>query len=260
LSFTLLVLLFTLIVLGCGHCKALAPEYEKAATALKSEKIPIAKVDCTVETDVCQQNGVQGYPTLKIFRDSKATDYQGPRTADGIVSIMKRQNLPAVSILNEDQVSTFAQSDRVVIIGLFDDVKSSEYKAFAATADELRDKYNFGYTKAASALADHKVTAPAIVLFKKFDEGSNVFEGKFSVDTISEFVTKNSVALMDDIGPDNYELYMKRNLPILYLFVSNNDQRQDVGPEVEPLAKKYAGQISFVYIDAGKFFFLNYLS
>ncbi len=46
----------------CGHCKALAPHYEEAATALKEKNIKIAKVNCVDEADLCQSNGIQGYP------------------------------------------------------------------------------------------------------------------------------------------------------------------------------------------------------
>lgn len=46
----------------CGHCKALAPQYEEAATTLKEAGIKLAKVDCTENSDLCQANGVGGYP------------------------------------------------------------------------------------------------------------------------------------------------------------------------------------------------------
>merc|ERR1712033_149934 len=54
----------------CGHCKRLAPEYEKAADRLvkNDPPVPIAKVDCTAETSTCSKYGVSGYPTLKIFK------------------------------------------------------------------------------------------------------------------------------------------------------------------------------------------------
>jgi len=66
----------------CGHCKALAPEYEEAATALKEKNIPLAKVDCTVEADLCKEYGVEGYPTIKVFRGlDSIKPYQGARKA-----------------------------------------------------------------------------------------------------------------------------------------------------------------------------------
>ncbi|KAI5304638.1 protein disulfide-isomerase precursor [Ascosphaera pollenicola] len=52
----------------CGHCKSLAPEYETAAGELADKNIPLVKVDCTEEMDLCREFGVQGYPTLKVFR------------------------------------------------------------------------------------------------------------------------------------------------------------------------------------------------
>jgi protein disulfide-isomerase A1 len=70
----------------CGHCKALAPEYEDAATKLKEKDIALIKVDCTEETDLCQEYGVEGYPTLKVFRGPEnSSPYTGQRKADAYV-------------------------------------------------------------------------------------------------------------------------------------------------------------------------------
>jgi protein disulfide-isomerase A1 len=71
-----------LLISHSGHCKALAPEYEEAATTLKEKNIKLAKVDCTEEADLCQQFGVEGYPTLKVFRGpDNISPYSGARKA-----------------------------------------------------------------------------------------------------------------------------------------------------------------------------------
>jgi protein disulfide-isomerase A1 len=73
----------------CGHCKALAPEYEAAAKELKAKDIPLVKVDCTEETDLCQEFEVQGYPTLKVFRGlDNVKQYGGARKADAYVPLL----------------------------------------------------------------------------------------------------------------------------------------------------------------------------
>ena len=52
-----------------------------------SSSVVIADVDCTVESELCGDYGVQGYPTIKYFTsegDAKGEDYQGGRSFDDL--------------------------------------------------------------------------------------------------------------------------------------------------------------------------------
>jgi protein disulfide-isomerase A6 len=71
----------------CGHCKSLAPEYDKAATTLKGV-VKVVAVDATAHESLAQKYAIQGFPTIKVFGADKQSpaDYNGARTADGIVS------------------------------------------------------------------------------------------------------------------------------------------------------------------------------
>ncbi|KAJ3121280.1 protein disulfide-isomerase precursor [Nowakowskiella sp. JEL0407] len=237
----------------CGHCKALAPEYEVAATKLKEINIPIAKVDCTVEKTLCDEQGVKGFPTLKIFRDGKPSEYKGPRKADGIYSIMKKQSLPAVSIVDAAKVDEFIKSEKVVIVGFFSDEKSKDYQEFLKVGNELREDFVSVASFDAAVAKSHEASVPSIVLFKQFDEKKVLFKGDIAKDAVISFVKANSVPLMDEIGPDNYSNYVERGLPIAYFFYSSETERKDIGAEVEKAAAKFKGKVSFVYIDAGKY-------
>ncbi|KAG0276455.1 protein disulfide-isomerase precursor, partial [Linnemannia exigua] len=155
----------------CGHCKALAPEYEIAATELKEHNIPIAKVDCTVETDLCQEQGIQGYPTLKVFREGTPSDYTGPRKADGIVSYLKN--------VTAETLEAFSKSDRVVIVAVLpkEDERREELERIA---NIYRDDYVFGIIEASEEVP----SGSGVVLYKQFDEGKNVLDGAFDAESL----------------------------------------------------------------------------
>jgi protein disulfide-isomerase A6 len=52
-----------------------------------SSSVVVADVDCTVETDLCSDYEVRGYPTIKYFTaetPEKGEDYSGGRDYDGL--------------------------------------------------------------------------------------------------------------------------------------------------------------------------------
>lgn len=69
----------------CGHCQQLIPEYDKAATALKGV-VKVGAVNVDEHKSLGSKYGITGFPKIKIFGlESKPEDYNGPRTAVGIV-------------------------------------------------------------------------------------------------------------------------------------------------------------------------------
>eukprot|EP01061_Rhynchopus_euleeides_P028684 TRINITY_DN467_c0_g1_i11.p1 TRINITY_DN467_c0_g1~~TRINITY_DN467_c0_g1_i11.p1 ORF type:complete len:413 (+),score=195.41 TRINITY_DN467_c0_g1_i11:60-1298(+) len=70
----------------CGHCKNLAPQWAQAATELKGSGAKLGAVDATIHQAIASKYGIQGYPTIKVFSKGSVTDYEGQRSAEGIVS------------------------------------------------------------------------------------------------------------------------------------------------------------------------------
>ena len=86
----------------CGHCKSLAPEYEKAAKALKG-LVKVVAIDLDKYKTVGGSYGIQGFPTIKLFagNKSKPIDYNSARTASAMVNfVLDKIKSIAMSQLN----------------------------------------------------------------------------------------------------------------------------------------------------------------
>ncbi|KAA8909482.1 thioredoxin-like domain-containing protein [Sphaerosporella brunnea] len=238
----------------CGHCKALAPEYEDAATKLKEKGIPLAKIDCTEEAELCEKQGVQGYPTVKVFRGPEnASPYAGQRKSDAIVSYMVKQSLPAVSILNKDTHDDFTKADKVVLVAYFAADDKDTNATYTQVAESLRDSYLFGATSDPALAKVAGVETPALVLYKSFDEGKTTYDGKFEVEKLVEFAKISSTPLVGEVGPETYAGYMDAGIPLAYIFVDNDEDKEKLTQAVKPLAEKFKGKINFATIDAKAF-------
>lgn len=237
----------------CGHCKSLAPEYAKAATALKDQDsaIKLAKVDATEETSLAEENGVRGYPTLKFYRNGEASEYNGGRTSDEIVSwLLKKTGPPAKAIASVEEAKAFIESKAVTIIGFFKDQDSAEAKEFIAAAGAM-DDHPFGIASDDAVISEYEAKDGAIVLFKEFDEKKVVFEGEVSKDEIQKFVAGNSLPLVVDFNHETASKIFSGDIKShMLMFLSKEAGHYDNFLEIaRNVAKSYKGKLLFVTIN-----------
>eukprot|EP00088_Acartia_fossae_P060237 TRINITY_DN7208_c0_g1_i1.p1 TRINITY_DN7208_c0_g1~~TRINITY_DN7208_c0_g1_i1.p1 ORF type:complete len:398 (-),score=125.61 TRINITY_DN7208_c0_g1_i1:188-1381(-) len=91
----------------CGHCKRLAPTWEQLAEHYAgNEGVKIAHVDCTADNNVnralCDGQGVNGFPTLNIYKDGeKAEEYSGKRDLEALKAFVEKHAAPAKETKDE---------------------------------------------------------------------------------------------------------------------------------------------------------------
>lgn len=80
----------------CGHCKSLAPTWEELANKFEDEdSVTVAHVDCTadgnVNKELCNSQGVNGFPTLHIYKDGeKAEEFSGKRDLASLTAFIEK--------------------------------------------------------------------------------------------------------------------------------------------------------------------------
>uniref|UniRef100_A0A0D9ZL07 Protein disulfide-isomerase n=1 Tax=Oryza glumipatula TaxID=40148 RepID=A0A0D9ZL07_9ORYZ len=248
----------------CGHCKQLAPEYEKAASVLRKNEPPVvlAKVDAYDERnkELKDKYGVYSYPTIKIMKNggSDVRGYGGPREADGIVEYLKRQVGPASLKLESAEEAAHSIGDKgVILVGVFPEFDGTEYENFMAVAEKMRADYDFFHTSDASILprGDQSVKGPIVRLFKPFDE-LFVDSEDFGKDALEKFIKVSGFPMVVtyDADPTNHkflERYYSTPSAKAMLFVSFGDDRiESFKSQIHEAARKFsANNISFLIGD-----------
>lgn len=235
----------------CGHCKHLAPEYAKAATALAKLEtpIPLAKVDATENTESASKYGVRGYPTLKWFSNGKESEYTGGRTEAEIVNwIKKKVGAPYKALAAASDVETFKESAEVVLIG-FAAADSAEFKVLEDVGRSLEDVPVAIATDAAVA-SELSFAQPSVVLFKKFDEGRVDYTGAFDSEELLEFVKGNSLPLISTFSQESAPKLFGSSIQshFLYFNAETADSHAGVLDALRPVATEFKGKTLFVFV------------
>jgi len=237
----------------CGHCKALTPEYAKAAGILleKDSPIKLGKVDATEHSKLAEKFEVKGYPTLKFFRSGKATEYGGGRTADTIVSWVEKKTGPAAKTIDTvDAAKEFVEGLDIAVIGFFKDETTEAAKAFLGAAGSM-DDHQFAITASDEIAAEYKVEGEAVVLFKKFDDGRADLTEGITEEAVMKFVGSEALPLVVDFNHETAQKIFSGEVKShLLLFLSaTGEGYADQVEMVRGIAKEHKGQMLFVTIN-----------
>lgn len=229
----------------CGHCKKLAPEYAKAAAALKARNPPIriAKVDATVSPDLASKYGVKGYPTLKYFVEKNPTEYTGGRVEADIVSWILKKSGPVFRNVDAAELKQAIDQSDVVLV-LFAESATPEFEKVAKSVE----KVEFVVSTEASALDSFEAKSGQLVLFKKFDEPKVVYEGSNDADEIAKWVNLSKRPSVMPFNDEAIEHIFRNNNPALFIFRSES-QADTYATLLNQLSAKLKGVISLSYAD-----------
>jgi protein disulfide-isomerase-like protein len=79
----------------CVWCQRLAPTWEKFATEVKKQKMPVGvgKVDCMAQANLCRKQKVMAFPTLRWYHEGQpiSPDYKMDRTVQALTGFARRK-------------------------------------------------------------------------------------------------------------------------------------------------------------------------
>lgn len=235
----------------CGHCKSLAPEWEKAATELKG-KVPVAKVDCTANQDLCNAQEVQGYPTLKLFRDGEAAPMEVARKAEAIVFFLTKEMEPAVTMLADAAAADeWVAAHPNSVVGYLDNDHDDRFLTFRSVANKKKQSVDF------AAVLKSDEPAPKVVLHRNFEAPNKlVYSGELvAAAPLALWISKNLLPTLGEISGETFPSYMAAEPTVLgYLFVDPNDaSTAPLLKELEPKLAPYKDDFVLAWIDNNKY-------
>jgi len=179
----------------CGHCKQLAPIWEKVATGLKGV-VPVGKVDCTVHQDLCSKYDVKGYPTIKLFsaKGKNVDDYQQARDARTIMAYATSKLENHVMKMTKSNVDAFFSKKEGAPHVLLFSAKGEVTPLYKSLAMKYKNSMVFGQVKSDETEIAQKYGVenfPALIVLKsKDDPAPEKFDDSISPTNLVEFLEK----------------------------------------------------------------------
>ncbi|OJJ32108.1 hypothetical protein ASPWEDRAFT_139612 [Aspergillus wentii DTO 134E9] len=111
----------------CGHCQALAPNWHQMAKEMQ-HTLNVGEVNCDVESRLCKDARVAGFPTMYFFRGGERVEYQGLRGLGDLVNYAKKAVDVGTGFRDVDaaQFKALEETEEVIFLYFYDHATTSE--------------------------------------------------------------------------------------------------------------------------------------
>lgn len=188
----------------CGHSNQLAPEYAKAAVALKDVAL-FARVNAHEEILLAEEFKISGYPTLYFFNNGRSSEYSGGRTNASIVKWVLEQIGPPVLVFK-----TPADLDKLL------KQRRSTTSAFVAQGDsDLHDTFikiaEQQPLLGAFYVLEDRQGDPCVSVYRGTNQKvtlSSKNREDMSYERVQRFLQEEVLPPWGEIGEENFDLYL----------------------------------------------------
>ncbi|KAH0474926.1 MAG: uncharacterized protein KVP18_003951 [Porospora cf. gigantea A] len=222
----------------CEFCKQMAPEYEAAAEELK-HKVVFADVDATVETELAEQFGVSGYPTLKFWSDGNWEDYKGGRTRSEIIDWLTLMTGDAYEMRDSYDAAVEASKGQKFTIIVQAPADSALFEAALAAASRNRTIGKWILVHSPGQF---------VTMIREAD-GQTIKEvGLTTEQDVVDFVKQNKIPYFGPINGETFPDYSETGLEFVW-FVGDKAAYVAARDEMLAAGRALSGKLSVVWLD-----------
>ena len=206
----------------CGHCKRFLPVFDEASRyKIINNKWKFLKIPCSKYELLCNSFSINGYPTIKTFKESKEILKRPPRELDTFLEyLIKISNSPFVGVENNN-ISQFYKD-----YGTFSPIieYNSKKKNFMACLNDLAAKeflteYYFGLIKKDEG-KDEKI------IFD-FDKNPLIYFWNENCEDVKLFLNNNLFPLVSNIDISFMRKMNRYGKTIFMIFYNSNNNKMN---------------------------------
>lgn len=225
----------------CGHCKKMAPAYEK----LSNEGLPnvvVAEVDATVEKALASKYDVKGYPTLKWFMNATEYEFRGGRDFGSMSTFIKNAIGDWATIIEtQDHLDAFLdiEKDTAVVI-------SNDLEIDVRPLSTLVPSITFGHLRGDGVSLLPEGT---LRVYNNFDGALTYFDytDEETDGVVDTFLKKNSIPYVNSLDSKSLKIAFEYSKAHVLVFCED-EQYDNVKNQLLPVAKTHSPNYIFVMV------------